>query len=61
MHSQSSYDSSSSSFAVSSPRAYEPGESKEPCRVVCIAQLPSLGTSGTVMACHAAWRVVAEA
>jgi hypothetical protein len=28
---------------------------------VCIAQPPSLGTSGTVMARRAAWRVVAKA
>jgi hypothetical protein len=61
MHSQSSYESSSSSFAASSPRSYEPEEPKEPCRVVCIAQPPSLGTSGTVMARRAAWRVVAKA
>jgi hypothetical protein len=45
---------------ASSSRAYEPGEPKEPCRVVCIAQPPSLGTSGTVMERRATWRVVAE-
>jgi hypothetical protein len=50
-----------SSFATSSPRAYQPGEPKEPYQVVCIAQPPSLGTSETMMVCRAVWRIVAEA
>jgi hypothetical protein len=37
-----------SSFAASNPWAYEPGEPKEPCRVVIDAQPLSLGTSGAI-------------